>query len=166
MAHADTDYARPGHRRIGALVLIRNTAGHVLLVKPNYKEGWQLVGGGAVPDELPHLAARREGMEETGLADLTPGDLLITDYVPANPDTGAVEGINFVFDGGTVPDGTAITLPTAKPGEEPELAEWAFVPPDQLGDYCKPYQRRRITEALAALADPSRRGYRVEGQTV
>ncbi|WP_329321570.1 NUDIX domain-containing protein [Streptomyces sp. NBC_01262] len=49
MAHADTDNAHPGHRRIGALVLIRDASGHVLLVKPTYKEGWQLVGGGARP---------------------------------------------------------------------------------------------------------------------
>ena len=166
MAHADTDYAQPGHRRIGALLLIRNRAGHVLLVKPSYKDGWQLAGGGAVPDELPHLAARREGIEETGLADLIPGDLLITDYVPANPGRGAVEGVNFVFDGGTVPDGTGITLPAARPDGKPELTHWAFVPPDRLGDYCKPYQHRRITEALAALADPEQRGYRVQGQTV
>jgi 8-oxo-dGTP diphosphatase len=166
MAHADTDYAQPGHRRIGALLLIRNTTGHVLLVEPAYKDGWVLVGGGAVPDEPPHLAARREGTEETGLADLIPGDLLITDYVPANPVTGSVEGVNFVFDGGTVPDGTGITLPTARPGKKPELTDWAFVPPDQLGDLCKPYQHRRITGALAALADPERRGYRVEGQTI
>ncbi|MER0476915.1 NUDIX hydrolase [Streptomyces sp. Edi2] len=163
--HADTDYAQPGQRRVGALLLIRNPAGHVLLVKPSYKVGWHLVGGGALPDEMPHLAAGREGTEETGMANLVPGDLLITDYVPANPDTGAVEGINLVFDGGTVPDDTTITLPAAKPGEEPELTDWAFVPPGQLGRYCKPYQHRRITEALAALADPSRRGYRVEGQT-
>jgi 8-oxo-dGTP diphosphatase len=166
MAHADTNYAQPGHRRIGALLLIRNTAGHVLLVKPSYKPGWVLPGGGAVPDELPHLAARREAIEETGLADLIPGDLLITDYVPANPETGSVEGLNLIFDGGTVPNGTGITLPAARPNEEPELTDWAFVPPNRLPDYCKPYQHRRITAALAGLADPKQRGYRVEGQAV
>ncbi|MEK8173498.1 NUDIX domain-containing protein [Streptomyces sp. M19] len=69
--HADTDYTRPGHRRIGALLLIRNPAGHVLLVKPSYKPGWLLVGGGAKRDEAPHLAARREAREETGW-DLAP----------------------------------------------------------------------------------------------
>lgn len=164
MTHSDTDYAQPGHRRIGALVLIRNASGHVLLVKPSYKEGWHLVGGGALPNELPHRAARREALEETGLADLVPGDLLITDYMRANPATSAVEGVNFVFDGGTVPDDTVITLPTAKAGEEPELIDWAFVPADRLADYCMPYQMRRVAEALAALADPKRRGYRVEGQ--
>jgi 8-oxo-dGTP pyrophosphatase MutT (NUDIX family) len=166
MAHADTDYAHPGERRIGGLVLLRNTSGDVLLVKPSYKEGYQLVGGGAAPDELPHLAARREAIEETGLTNLVIGDLLVTDYVPANPETGAKEGINFVFDGGVLPDDTDITLPTAKNGQEPELTDWAWVPVRQLADHCGPYQHRRITEALAALANPTKRGYRLEGQTV
>lgn len=166
MTHADTDNAHPGERRVGGLVLIRNASGHVLLVKPTYKEGWQLVGGGALPDEPPHLAARREAIEETGLADLVPGVLLVVDYIPANPETGAVEGLNFVFDTDPVPDGTTITLPAAKPDEQPELSNWTFVPPAQLGDYCRPYQHRRIIEALEALRDPKRRGYRVEGRTV
>ncbi|MFG3026660.1 NUDIX domain-containing protein [Streptomyces sp. NPDC048254] len=166
MAHVDTDCTHPGERRLGALLLIRDAAGHVLLVKPSYKDGWQLPGGGALPNEMPHLAARREGVEETGLTGLRPGDLLITDYVPANPALGAVEGINLVFDGGIVPGDTVIVLPAARPGTEPELVDWAFVSPQQLGEFCKPYQKRRIQEALAALADPSRRGYRVEGQMV
>lgn len=65
-AHTDTDNAHPGHRRVGGLLLIRNAHGHVLLVKPSYRDGWQLVGG-AVPNELPHLAARRR-VEETALS--------------------------------------------------------------------------------------------------
>ena len=166
MAHADTDPARPGHRRVGGLVLIRNISGHVLLVKPTDKDGWQLVGGGALPGEPPHLAARREAIEETGLAGLIPGALLIVDYIPANPNTGAAEGLNFVFDADPVPDGTTITLPAAKPGEQPELGNWTFVPPSQLGDYCQPYQHRRIIEALDALHDPNRRGFRVRGRAV
>ena len=166
MAHADTDYRSPGQRRVGAQLLIRNSAGHVLLVQPNYKDGMILVGGGALPDEPPHLAARREGIEETGLAKLAAGDLLIVDYVRANTATGSVEGINFVFDGGIIPDDASITLPAAEQGEEPELSGWRFVPFYQLGDHCLPYQQRRITEALAAVADPARRGYRVEGQNV
>ncbi|MFD6329283.1 NUDIX domain-containing protein [Streptomyces niveus] len=166
MIHTDSDPAQPGHRRLGALLLILNASGHVLLVKPTYREGWQLPGGSATPNEEPHLAALRECTEETGLQDRVVGDQLITDYVRANPDTGSVEGLNLVFDGGTVPDDTPITLPAAEPGREPELSDCAFVPADRLGDYCQPYQHRRITEALAALADPTRRGYRVEGRTV
>lgn len=166
MAHADTDYEKPGHRRIGALVLIRNATGHVLLVKPTYKPGMIMVGGGALPDEPPHEAALREAIEETGIRHLAIGDLLITDYVRANAYTGSVEGLNLVFDGGVVADDVVVKLPAAKPGQRPELSEWAFVRPDQLGERCQPYQRRRISAALAALEDPVQRGYRVEGDTI
>ncbi|MFM9538661.1 NUDIX domain-containing protein [Streptomyces turgidiscabies] len=166
MAHADTDYAQPARRRCGALLLIRNQAGDVLLVRPSYREGWILPGGGALPNEAPHQAALREGAEETGLGDLELGPLLITDYIRASGDGSAAEGINLVFDGGTVSDDTTITLPTARPGEQPELTEWAFVPPGRLAEYCMPYQHRRITQALAALADPAQRGYRVRGRNI
>ncbi|MEU8889850.1 NUDIX hydrolase [Streptomyces sp. NPDC048442] len=165
MTHADTDYHRPGQRRIGALALIRNTRGEVLLVNPSCKDGHILVGGGALPDEEPQHAAYREAVEETGLTQLHVGDLLLVDYIPANPTNGAVEGYNFVFDAGTISDDDAIVLPAGLPGQEPELTSWVFCPPDQLDTYCLPYQARRITEALAALAHPSRRGLRIEGMS-
>ncbi|MEU8887309.1 NUDIX hydrolase [Streptomyces sp. NPDC048442] len=164
MAHSDTDYAHTGHRRIGALLLIRNESGNVLLVSPSYKEGDQLVGGGAKPGETPHEAAYREGVEEIGLHGLTVGGLLLVDYIAANADTGAVEGYNFVFDGGVIPDTPRITLPVGLPGQEPELTGWSFCPPAALDEFCRPYQARRIRAALAALDDASQRGLRIEGR--
>ena len=166
MAHSDTDYARPGHRRIGALLLIRNESGNVLLVSPSYREGDQLVGGGAAPGESPHEAAYREAVEETGLHGLTVGALLLVDHIPANAETGAVEGYNFVFDGGVIPATTKITLPVGLPGQEPELTGWSFCPPAALDEFCRPYQARRIRAALDALNDSSQRGLRIEGRPV
>jgi hypothetical protein len=49
---------------------------------------------------------------------------------------------------------------------EPELVGWAWVPAGRLAECCRPYRHRRITSALAALTDPAKRGYRVEGQAV
>jgi 8-oxo-dGTP pyrophosphatase MutT (NUDIX family) len=163
VTHSGTDYNRPGQRRIGCLALIRNTGGDVLLVKPSYKEGHILVGGGAQPDEEPHHAAYREAVEETGLTQLTIDGLLLVDYIPANPTSGSVEGYNLVFDAGEITDDAAITLPAGLPGQQPELTDWVFCPPDQLDTYCEPYQARRITQALAALDYPSRRGLCIEG---
>ncbi|MFE0765343.1 NUDIX domain-containing protein [Streptomyces smyrnaeus] len=164
--HTDHDNQQPGHRRVGALLLIRSPEGDVLLVKPSYRTHWQLVGGGVRPNELPPHAALREGTEEIGIADLEVGDLLVVDHIAANPDSGAVEGLNFVFDGGVLPGDAPIILPDPAPGEEPELTDWKFVPRNQLTYYCNPVQHRRICEALAALADPSQRAYLAEGQPV
>ncbi|MFE2306801.1 NUDIX domain-containing protein, partial [Streptomyces sp. NPDC059411] len=65
----------------GAAVLYRDAAGRVLLVEPNYREGWALPGGTIESDEgeSPRAAARRESAEEIGL-DLPLGRLLAVDW--------------------------------------------------------------------------------------
>ena len=46
--------------RVAAGVLIRDDAGRVLLVKPTYKDGWEIPGGYVEKGESPHAAATRE----------------------------------------------------------------------------------------------------------
>ncbi|GAA1894926.1 NUDIX domain-containing protein [Streptantibioticus ferralitis] len=162
--HTDTDLSNPPGRRIGALALIRNPAGNVLMVKPTYKEGWILPGGGAHPDEHAYEACAREVREETGLP-LTPGRLLVVDYIPRNPHTKAAEGYSFVYDGGTAPEGIAITLSRPGSGEEPELSAYEFVPVYDLHAYAMPYQERRVRAAVTAL-DSGVLTYLVEGRQV
>ncbi|WP_051847119.1 NUDIX domain-containing protein [Streptomyces sp. NRRL F-5053] len=169
--HGDTDW-KSLDRRIGALLLIRNQRGEILLVLPSYRQNrgpliWQLVGGGAHIGEHPTQAALREGLEETGgTVPFIVGDLLLVDYTPPSK-AGSAEGYNVVFDGGVVPNDTVVTLPAARPGEaEPELLDAAFVAREQLGDYCNAAQHRRVIEALDALDDPSLRGNRFEGHRI
>lgn len=50
-----------------AKVVIKSDQGNVLLLKSNYKNTWQLPGGGADDRESPEHAAIREVKEETGL---------------------------------------------------------------------------------------------------
>src|SRR5690606_27708327 len=65
----------------GAAALFRDTQGRVLLVEPNYREGWALPGGTIESDdgETPRQGARRETAEEIGL-DREPGRLLAVDW--------------------------------------------------------------------------------------
>lgn len=67
----------------GAAALFRDADGRVLLVEPNYSEGWVLPGGTAESDEgeSPRQGARRETAEEIGL-DRELGRLLAVDRVP------------------------------------------------------------------------------------
>lgn len=155
LAHADTDRAHPGDRRIGALLLIRSRAGSILLVQPSYRPPahMQLVGGGTHPGERVTEAALREAIEETNLTGLAVGQLLLVDQVAASP-AGSAEGYNFIFDGGLVDDEAAINLPAARPGADPELTSWAWVAPEHLGEVCQPAQHRRIAAALTVLVDP------------
>ena len=48
-------------------VVIKSPEGNILFLKSNYKNTWQLPGGGVDDKESPELAAVRELKEETGL---------------------------------------------------------------------------------------------------
>ena len=54
-------------KMIVAKVVVKSDKGNILLLKSNYKNTWQLPGGGAGDKESPEYAAIREVKEETGL---------------------------------------------------------------------------------------------------
>jgi 8-oxo-dGTP pyrophosphatase MutT (NUDIX family) len=167
VAHRDTSFTEPGHRRIGGLWLVLNDENRALVVHPAHKPGknYQLVGGGARPKEAPHLAAIREGWEAISIR-MVPDTLLLVDYVSANEETGSVEGLNFVYLHRLEPGDTVSLNADAPKGEEPELSDFQWLTAEELEDYCEPYQVRRIRAAMEAASDPSKRGYRFEGREI
>lgn len=80
-AHLAEGNARQVRKRIVADVLIRDEAGHVLLVDPTYKDGWDLPGGMVEANESPRIAAARELGEELGLA-VPLGRVLAVEWAP------------------------------------------------------------------------------------
>lgn len=142
--HKSTDPAHPAPRRHGSVALISNERGDVLLVDPRYRAGWQLPGGHAMPGEDHLAAAVREVAEETGLV-IAPTRVLAIDYVSATATS--AEGLNVVFDGGTVPAGTPIGIQTD------ELDGCRWVPLDDLANYTVPEQAARIRRAHAVRAE-------------
>ncbi|WP_052682428.1 NUDIX domain-containing protein, partial [Saccharothrix sp. ST-888] len=135
-------------RRLGALVLIRDQDGRVLLVNPTYRAGWQLPGGAAHAGESIGTAAARELAEETGLTrEIT--HALAVDQMPRNTETGSTEGLNVVCDGGrlTADEAAVVAVPDSATGE---LTGLRWVPLDQLGEITLPYQERRIRQAVSA----------------
>ncbi len=132
-------------KRIGSGALIRDPDGLVLVVKPTYKEMWEIPGGLVEVGESPREAAHRELVEELGQAvDL--GALLCVHYSDGSRIPG--DGVNFVFDGG-------ITTRSAQEFDLPaeELAAAAFVAPDDLGAYLPAVMVRRMLAAIAAADD-------------
>ncbi|MEU6254704.1 NUDIX hydrolase [Streptomyces sp. NPDC047043] len=131
----------------GAAALFRDAGGRVLLVEPNYREGWALPGGTIESDdgETPRQGARRETLEEIGL-DRAIGRLLAVDwvYMPTWPPL-----VAYLYDGGvlTEDDFKAIRL------QEEELLSWRLVEREELAEYLPGALGRRVLAALEVLAE-------------
>ncbi|MEV7558088.1 NUDIX domain-containing protein [Streptomyces sp. NPDC048331] len=125
----------------GAAALYRDADGRVLLVEPNYREGWALPGGTIESDrnESPRTAARRESAEEIGI-DLPLGRLLAVDWVPG---PGRPPLVAYVYDGGVL-DETQLASITL---QQEELISWRLVEPAELTAYLPEPLGRRIQEA-------------------
>ncbi|MFG2681618.1 NUDIX domain-containing protein [Streptomyces sp. NPDC048392] len=133
----------------GAAAVLRDAEGRVLLVEPNYREGWALPGGTIESGigETPRQGAWRETVEEIGL-DLRIGRLLAVDWA-SGPDRPPI--VAYLYDGGVLSedDLKAIRL------QEEELLSWRLVPREELGDHLLGALHGRVLAALDVLADGS-----------
>jgi 8-oxo-dGTP pyrophosphatase MutT (NUDIX family) len=125
-----------------AAALFTDERGHVLLVKPNYRDHWSLPGGILEDGEPPVIGCAREVAEELGLS-ITPGDLLTVDWVaPEAPRPKPI--VHWIFDGGTIPAATPVTL------QAEELDDYRFVDPADVPDYVPPVIADRVAASLRA----------------
>ncbi|MGK5628758.1 NUDIX domain-containing protein [Streptomyces sp. URMC 123] len=105
MAHLPlADYlATLPHAVSWAAAYVTDPDGRVLLLRSVTcgERAWQLPGGQLDHDEIPHQAALRETLEETGIAlAVTEPRLLAVEF--GVPERGWPNRIGFVFDGGTI----------------------------------------------------------------
>jgi ADP-ribose pyrophosphatase YjhB (NUDIX family) len=132
---------------VGAAALFRDAEGRVLLVEPNYREGWALPGGTVESDagETPRQGAHRETLEEIGL-DLEVGRLLAVDWVPgaARPPI-----VAYLYDGGVLKEEQFKSIRL----QEEELLSWRLVPRGELTEYVSGSLCRRVLAALDVLAE-------------
>ncbi|MFC4035045.1 NUDIX domain-containing protein [Streptomyces polygonati] len=130
--------------RTAAGVLFFDGTGRILLVKPTYKEGWEIPGGYLHPGETPSEGAAREVREEIGI---TPpiGRLLVADWAP-HPAEG--DKLLFVFDGGILraAEQAQIVL------DGVEVHQFAFHRADQIDELLIPRLARRVHAAIGARA--------------
>ncbi|MEU6890840.1 NUDIX hydrolase [Streptomyces sp. NPDC046557] len=129
----------------GAAALFRDVEGRVLIVEPDYREGWALPGGTIESDrnESPRSAARRESAEEIGI-DQPLGRLLAVDW---SVGVGRPPLVAYLYDGGVL---DAEQLASVKLQEE-ELLSWKLVPPAELTTYLLGSLARRVQEAYRVL---------------
>jgi 8-oxo-dGTP pyrophosphatase MutT (NUDIX family) len=144
MTSVPIDYtATLPRKRMGSGVLLTDAAGRVLLVEPTYKDYWEVPGGAVEADESPYDAAVRELTEELGLL-LTPGQLLVVDWVP--PLDGRTEGVAFIYAGGVLSADQErdIVLPAE------ELRSWAWCTETEADERLSDLLARRVRAAVHA----------------
>lgn len=136
-------YASLPTKSMSAGCVFTDDSGRILLLKPTYREAWDLPGGVVEAGESPYDACRREIREELGL-DRPPDRLLGVDY--RRPVEGARgDALRFVFAGGVISaaDAERITL------DQREHSDRRFVAPDALDSFLIPAAARRIRACLA-----------------
>lgn len=125
--------------RVAAGVLFRDESGRVLLVKPSYKDGWEIPGGYVEHGESPLAAAVREVREELG-ADFEVTDLLVLDWAP-HPAEG--DKLLVIFRGRTLTAADVAQLRL----QPDEIDEAQFFTVDQLPNLMPDRLARRVAEA-------------------
>jgi 8-oxo-dGTP pyrophosphatase MutT (NUDIX family) len=116
----------------------------VLLVKPAYKDPWEIPGGAVEADESPLAACIREIREELGI-EWKPGRLLCLDYRrPVDGVRG--DALRIVFFGGVLSDEDTSRFVL----NQEELLEWRFVEPAELDSYVTSVMARRIRASISS----------------
>jgi 8-oxo-dGTP diphosphatase len=151
--------AKQARKRVAVDVLLRDHQSRILLVKPNYKPGWDLPGGMVEANEPPLDALRRELSEELGLR-LPRYRLLCLDWVP--PHDPWDDQLALIFDGGLLSEADRNHLSL----RDKELADLQFFEEAQLGELIRPRLWRRLQSALDVLRSGRTAQYLHDGQPV
>ncbi|HZU16176.1 MAG TPA: NUDIX hydrolase [Candidatus Dormibacteraeota bacterium] len=133
---------KQARKRVAVDALLRDRNGRVLVVKPNYKPGWDLPGGMVEANEAPVDGLRRELAEELGLH-VPSFRLLCIDWVP--PHGPWDDQLSFIFDGGVV------TTKVRVSASDSELTEVRFVDRGELRSLLRDRLWRRTEVALDVL---------------
>ncbi len=147
-------------KRAIAQLLIRDTAGRVLLCNLTYKKDWDLPGGVVEINESPREGVVREVEEELSL-EIPARDLLLTDWLP--PWQGWDDAVCLVFDGGEHdPAIEDRIVPQAR-----EIRQARFCSMEEVHERCTDFTARRIVTALGNLSPDGRQvGFSESGRPV
>lgn len=106
-AYRVKEAAKQARKRVAASVLLRDSAGRILLIDPADLPTWDIPGAPALDNEAPDDAAAR-GLRKTVDLDVLPGRLLCVDWLPPQRSFG--DQLAFLFDGGMVDDRIAAAV--------------------------------------------------------
>lgn len=129
-------YLRLAKKPVSAAAVYFDVSGKVLLVKPNYRDNWQLPGGSTETVESPYEACQREVKEELGL-ELPVGKLLLVEYFKLDPER---ELVHFIFNGGVLDSQTVSKITIQKE----ELDDFGFYDFDTAANMVSDRAKSRI----------------------
>lgn len=135
-------------KRMGSGALFFDSSGKVLIVKPSYKDVWEIPGGVVENNESPRRAAEREIKEELDLSKSL-NKFLCVDY--QDPYDIKTESLMFIFDGGTLSEDEIKSIKL----DGKELIEFRFVSLEEVSKLLSPVLARRVEQAVIAKKQKS-----------
>lgn len=112
------------------------------MLRPTYKDFWDIPGGYVEPGESPYAAACREVREELGI-DLPVGRMLAVDWAPSETEG---DKLLFLFEGAQLPSDTTFTF------ADGEISEARYIDVDDLDTYTIPRLARRLRTAVGSTS--------------
>ena len=143
MTPSDAELVDFPRKIVAAAALIFDERGHLLIVKPTYRDGWNMPGGVVDANEAPAVACHRELLEELAL-DLPVGRLLALDW---RPDRGQGDSLQFIFEGVTLNSTQRARLRIP----EDEISEYRFLPVEEAIATLPERMRPRVAAAVRSL---------------
>ncbi len=142
---SDDEYAAVLPKKIiGTAVLLFNTKGELLILKPDYKDGWLVPGGSTDDNESPLHCAIRETREEIGL-DIPELRLAGVYY---GPQKGVfTDSLKFIFSGGTLTEDQVLRIKL----QTEELEEYIFAYPEKAISLLSPSLQKSLPACLEAI---------------
>lgn len=131
-------------KRMGVCVLFFDESNRLLIVKPNYKEGWSVVGGTVDAEESPRDCALRETKEEIGLV-IDDMQFLSIEYIGTIGES--IEGLEFMFYGGILNSNQVENIVIA----EDEFDAYQFMEVEKALPLLRESIRRRTLQSLEIL---------------
>ena len=143
----DTEYANLlPKKQVGTAVLLFNTKGELLIVKPDYKDGWLVPGGATDDDESPLHCAIRETKEEIGL-DVSKLQLVGVYY--GHKKDVYTDSLKFIFSGGVLKESQ---IPQIKL-QANELETYTFLLPEEALPFLSQSLQKSVPQCLKAIKD-------------
>ena len=133
-------------KQVGTAVIFFNRKGELLIIKPNYKDGWLVPGGSTDNNESPLSCATRETKEEIGL---DVNDLQLVGVYYAPPKGFFSDSLKFVFFGGVLSKNQIFKIHL----QSEELEKYDFVSPEKALSLLSPSLQKSIPPCLIALKD-------------